>query len=792
MRRFRYVLLAVLILATIATPAVALAADPVPVTTATLWGSQNTSDGPYTGSVWVDMSTSLDYTPPGFSADLIIEYTLDGGSPIALTPFWGHAGFVVGGDGTHTIDYHSSYWLDPSTQVVEPTKSITFEIDSSAAAVATTATVHGARAPDGSYGPGAWVSLETTPTYVSAQTYFSYDGVAYETYAPGVSWISFSTPGPNTLWFYSTNMTTNISESPKQITVTINDGAPASVTTTATVHGTRAWDGTYAPGAWVTLDTTPTASASVQFYYSLDGASFEPYSPIGTSIVFSEEGPHTLWYYSTDTSTGVTEPTRQITVVIRAQVLPVTVAHVEGQQAADGTYSSPVRITFDANAPGLLTYYSYDGFGYQPYDPGTSSIEFTTEGTYTVWFYTLDWGSGAWELPRQITVTLANLPPMPPTPPMTYALVFGDWVGDNTYSGPLTVQFWAFSNDPGDVTTKYSLDNQLTWTDCPSGSAFTIVGEGAHTLWFYSVNNATGATEQAQSVTLTIVGPPPSPPVTSLDISGEVGDNGWYRSPVTVTLTGQTAEGGPVDYSEYSLDGVTWERYTAPFAVAQEGLTVLAYRSVSLTGVVEFEQYCVIQVDTGGPTLGPVSPTDGQKIVVGDVVPADWGADDTVSGLASEWASVPKWMPLDTATVGSKTFAIGARDYAGNESSTSLTYQVIYGWAGFGPTVNADGSSIFHIGTAVPVRFKLTDAAGQPVGTAVAKISVTKVSNKITGTKRMPVYKGRPSTGDTFKYDATTQTYAFNWDTRHKRSGTYEATVTLDDGTSHSITFSLR
>ena len=77
------------------------------------------------------------------------------------------------------------------------------------------------------------------------------------------------------------------------------------------------------------------------------------------------------------------------------------------------------------------------------------------------------------------------------------------------------------------------------------------------------------------------------------------------------------------------------------------------------------------------------------------------------------------------------------------------------------------------MGQTIPVKFDLTDANGNPVTTAVATLSVN----------------GQPAPSPTFAVNG--QHYQDNLDTTGLPAGNLTLAVTLDDGTTHSITVAL-
>jgi hypothetical protein len=70
----------------------------------------------------------------------------------------------------------------------------------------------------------------------------------------------------------------------------------------------------------------------------------------------------------------------------------------------------------------------------------------------------------------------------------------------------------------------------------------------------------------------------------------------------------------------------------------------------------------------------------------------------------------------------------GAVDNAGNNGSASVTYAVIYDFSGFfAPVENLPMLNIANSGLAIPLKWRITDANGQPV-TNLASVNVTAAS----------------------------------------------------------------
>jgi hypothetical protein len=95
--------------------------------------------------------------------------------------------------------------------------------------------------------------------------------------------------------------------------------------------------------------------------------------------------------------------------------------------------------------------------------------------------------------------------------------------------------------------------------------------------------------------------------------------------------------------------------------------------------------------------------------------------------------------------------------------------------------INADGTSIFKLGSTIPVKFRLTDACAD-IGSLTARIYVAKVSNNVVGTELEAVSTAAADTGNTFRYEPPQQ-YIFNLATNAMgKTGTWQIRVDLGDG----------
>jgi|GEM_PF-1303076 len=169
------------------------------------------------------------------------------------------------------------------------------------------------------------------------------------------------------------------------------------------------------------------------------------------------------------------------------------------------------------------------------------------------------------------------------------------------------------------------------------------------------------------------------PPVTAHSLAGTEGENAWYRSAVTATLTATGGDGG-VDYTEYSLDNGSWTNYTAPLVVESNGTHTLQYRSVDVALQAEsvktvtfmIDQVCPVTAAAKSGTWVWLNSTDGHSGVASVTYRIDGGSWTTYTGGFN--VSLGK---------GTHTVEYFATDLAGNpEQMKSITVEVTSGSGG--------------------------------------------------------------------------------------------------------------
>jgi len=313
-----------------------------------------------------------------------------------------------------------------------------------------------------------------------------------------------------------------------------------------------------------------------------------------------------------------------------------------------------------------------------------------------------------------------------------------------------------------------------------------------------SVSPASGSTFSLGTTTVT---------VTATDLSGNS-----RQKTFTVTVQDKTAptiSGVPADITKEATSAagavVTWTAPSATDAVDPSpsvsaspasastfsiGTTTVTVTATDATGNTSSKTFKITVRDTTAPAITvPDDIVAEATSAAGAVVNFSVSATDAVDPSPSVSASPASG---STFSIGTTTVTVTATDASGNTSSKTFKVTVVYRWGGILPPVNPDGSSIFKLGSTVPVKFRLTYAGGGVVSTVVAKLSLSKLTNAIWGDEVEAISTAAATTDNLFRYDASGNLYIFNLATKGLTAGTYRLTIVLDDGTSHTVEISLR
>ncbi|XEC94400.1 LamG-like jellyroll fold domain-containing protein [Paenibacillus tarimensis] len=143
------------------------------------------------------------------------------------------------------------------------------------------------------------------------------------------------------------------------------------------------------------------------------------------------------------------------------------------------------------------------------------------------------------------------------------------------------------------------------------------------------------------------------------------GLNGWYKSPVAVTLS-------PAPIAEYSLDGGNnWLAYEGPVTLDQEGIHQLLYRSAVKAEEVKSLE---VKIDMTAPEVKIIGE---QSYTIDQTVYITCSATDVTSSVYGTPCDQPLiQVKAYTLESGEHTATVTAEDMAGNQTTVTHTFMV--------------------------------------------------------------------------------------------------------------------
>ncbi|MCA1820777.1 MAG: HYR domain-containing protein [Pseudonocardia sp.] len=471
-------------------------------------------------------------------------------------------------------------------------------------------------------------------------------------------------------------------------------------------------------------------------------------------------GPLTLFCSATD-SHGNTGTITLATVVVDTMPPTVTVPGPKAVEATDpaGTPVASVALT-PATASDLV-----DGPVTPSCTPDVSGDHFQI-GTNTVTCTAVDRAGNTGQASYTVTVVDTTPPAYAPTQNVTVA---GPPSGTAVnYDAPLATD---------------SVDGVVPVSCSPA--AGSIFPQGVTTV----TCTAADKHHNTSSTTFTITVSDQDPPVVTVpaNITAEAsGPNG-----VTVTYPAASA-----------LDAVDGPRPTSCTPVSGStfplGTTTVKCDASDTSGNVGTGSFTVTVVDTTAPHI----TTPGALVATATatrgaaVTYTPPSATDAVDGTDPVTCTTPTQSGPMTVSAGA-TFAPGvttvtchSTDAAQNTGTATFTVTVTYGFGAFLPPINNDGTSVFKLGSTVPVKFTLAGASAG-VQDAPAKLFLMRLSGTTATTGTYAASGTSASTtGNAFRYSS--DHYQFNLATPGLSAGTWQLQVGLGDGDPHTVTIELR
>ena len=386
-------------------------------------------------------------------------------------------------------------------------------------------------------------------------------------------------------------------------------------------------------------------------------------SSVGCSYSVAGEGNFTIEYWALS-SYGDTSEKALAELKVDGSPPSITLSVTGGSPGGGGWYRSG---TLDVSASGVdavsgvvASEVSIDGGGW------TGSAQVSGEGVHRVSARVLD-GAGN-QATDEAEIRIDG------TPPNLSPEVSGTKGRDGWYISSVSVSASA-SDDLSGIANVEVSDGSGGWQAGP----LVISTDGTHNPQYRAEDIAGN-----QSTDSTEVRIDRTPPSLSPELSGTMGRNGWYISPVSVLASASDNLSG-VAKVEISYGTSGWQ--TGPLVISSDGTHNPKYRAEDIAGNERKEDGPTIKIDAHPPESAFINPPEGSDTWVSGVIPLIGQSSDPTSGLnaveisydeGQSWSSLERasgdWRTSwDSSGLPDGTYIILARasDVAGNLESTA-------------------------------------------------------------------------------------------------------------------------
>jgi len=296
-------------------------------------------------------------------------------------------------------------------------------------------------------------------------------------------------------------------------------------------------------------------------------------------VPVNTQGSHTLQFWSVDYN-GNVETTNNATFIV--DMTPPTTT-TNAKAAYNATATVTLTPTDNVGGSGVsYTYWRLDGGGWT-YTTATSiPVSAASVGTHNIYFFSVD-KAGNTEGQKTVTFVIDK------TAPVTTSNAVSSYTGTATVTLTPTD-----SGGAGLSATYYKLDGGTTTTGTTVVVLAPGIGSAAHTLQFWSTDNA-GNVETTKSASFTVNAvPDTTPPTTTSNAASS------YATTATVTLTASDGGSG-VKATYYKLDGGAQTTGTV-ITTGVNGSHTLLFWSVDNANNKETTKTATFLVDMLAPT----------------------------------------------------------------------------------------------------------------------------------------------------------------------------------------------
>jgi hypothetical protein len=373
---------------------------------------------------------------------------------------------------------------------------------------------------------------------------------------------------------------------------------------------------------YVSVTASPSADSTVTAHFSADGGvSWATRSAANTrtatwSFVVDDEGSNEIQFYASDTSRATEAPVNEPGYVNIDRTDPaISAASLETtstqSEAAGWSQDTTGTVTFTATdtapAPGVATSglqqisRTVNG-GTAVVATGTATVSYAwakgsagvVEGSNTVVYSARDWAGNSVSKTGFINIDTVA-PATTPSP----ALASSPTTGWRSSEVTVTLNWLDVSSGVPPLGTVYRVD------DTPNPTVylnpFPVTAEKSTRIEYRSFDRA-GNLEATQTAYVNIDKSVPTAGATT----APAGNDGWYNTDVTVTLSGSGSPSGTAK-TQYRLDAeppLAWldaasNQFTVP--AAESGFQTYEYRAINGAGTASAAESLELKIDTVKP-----------------------------------------------------------------------------------------------------------------------------------------------------------------------------------------------
>lgn len=398
--------------------------------------------------------------------------------------------------------------------------------------------------------------------------------------------------------------------------------------------------GWYTAPLTITFSLTDAVSGPDRISWRLDNGS----PSTDTRVVIAEDGEHTVQAFGLDQA-GNASAQLQLSLPLDSAA-PNTTAAVTPPMAASGYYTAPVTVRLTPIDPVSGVSVTWLRVGKGPWQARTTQ-QIAQDGRYTIDYYSVD-VAGNVEISRSLAITVdANAP----TTPLTAAVEPQGWSADNSFA-----LRWQNPADFSGVVGAYvhlgatpprASDGAFYRLPFPFAPVAELLGlaapaEGEWPVWLWLVDGAGNARRDSARM-VGVLRHDATAPQLAVEARGVPGNDGWFTSPVTLTLTISDTGSGP-RFLRYRLDGSPWQQSNEPVvslpALTRPGKHVLDYYGEDIAGTIGGPFMHTVRIDPdapGAPLALAVEPAQWSNT---DQFTVTWRNPLDVSGIAKAYFSL--------------------------------------------------------------------------------------------------------------------------------------------------------